>query len=250
MNGMVTDFLVVADQIFILVLLIAVVYAGRIEEVMDTRATRASASLQRTIPALIIAAMQVPITPARIADTEMLLLATGAFFALSFIVARAASKAMSIAPSEKGVYEFAIVFGSVSFMGFPVAQVLLGDESLFYVALFNIVFNILLFSAGIAMLTGEREGGFDPKLLINPGIAASVAGFALFLGSVGIHPLHRCDRSPRRYDDTACDDHRRSDARDAPGAGDGRRLADLGGERRHTHRDPGDLLLPLLSDLF
>ncbi len=188
MESMVTDFLVIADQIFILVLLIVVGYVAASTEVMDPRTTRGLSGLlfNVTIPALIIAAMQVPITPTRLADTEMLLLATGAFFALSFIVARAASKAMSIASSKRGVYEFAIVFGSVSFMGFPVAQTLLGDESLFYVALFNIVFNILLFSAGIAMLTGEREGGFDPKLLINPGIAASVAGFILFLGSVGI----------------------------------------------------------------
>jgi len=36
------------------------------------------------------------------------------------------------------------------------------------------------------MLTGERDGGFDPRLLVNPGIAASVIGFLLFLNSVEI----------------------------------------------------------------
>ena len=93
MESMVTDFLVVADQIFILVLLIVVGYVAASTEVMDPRAIGASGLLFNvTIPALIIAAMQVPITHT-LADTEMLLLATGAFFALSFIVARAASKA-------------------------------------------------------------------------------------------------------------------------------------------------------------
>ncbi|MGB4051865.1 MAG: AEC family transporter, partial [Methanoculleus sp.] len=60
MDSMVTDLLVVADQIFILVLLIAVGYAAASMEVMDTRATRGLSGLlfNVTIPALIIAAMQ------------------------------------------------------------------------------------------------------------------------------------------------------------------------------------------------
>jgi len=188
MSGIATDFLVVADQIFILVLLIAVGYAAVSTKIMDSRATKGLSGLlfNVTLPALIVAAMQVPVTPGRLANTRMMLLATVAFFAFSFVTARATSRALSVSSPKRGVFEFAIVFGSVSFMGFPVAGTLLGDESLFYVALFNLIFNILLFSAGIAMLSGGREGRFDPKLLINPGIAASLAGFILFIGSVEI----------------------------------------------------------------
>lgn len=188
MNGMITDLLIVADQIFILVLLVAAGYVVASAKIMDPRATRGLSGLlfNITIPALIITSMQVPFTPTRLADTGALFMATGAFFALSFVVARVTTRAMSVAPSDRGVYEFAIVFGSVSFMGFPVAQTILGADSLFYVAIFHLVFNVLLFSLGIAMLTGEREGGFDLRLLANPGIAASVIGFFLFLGSVEI----------------------------------------------------------------
>ena len=67
--------------------------------------------------------------------------------------------------------------------GFPSPRRSSGTP-LFYVALFNIVFNILLL--GRYSDAHRGAGGFDPKLLINPGIAASVAGFVLFLGSVGI----------------------------------------------------------------
>ncbi len=186
MSGMIADFLVVADQILILVILIAAGYVAVAAKVLDPRATRGLSALlfNITIPALIVAAMQVPFTPERLGGAETLLIATGAFFALSFAVARIASKAIAIAPQKRGVFEFAIVFGSVTFMGFPVALTLFGEGSLFYVAIFNFVFNILLFSAGIAMLAGEE--GFDPKLLINPGIAASIIGFILFLGSIEI----------------------------------------------------------------
>ena len=188
MSGTVMDLLVVADQILILVLLIAVGYAAVSTKIMDPGATRGLSALlvNVTIPALIIASMQVPFTPERLAGAEILLLATGVLFAFSFALAWAVSKAMQVPPAEEGVLQFAIVFGNVGFMGFPVALTLFGEESLFYVAIFNLVFNILVFSVGIAMLTGGRGKEFDPKLLANPGIAASIIGFALFLGSVEI----------------------------------------------------------------
>ena len=188
MTGMVTDFLVVADQIFILVLLIAAGYVAVSTKILDPRATRGLSGLliNITIPALIIASMQVPFTPERLAGAGTLLLATGMLYVISFALAWAVSKAMRVPAAEEGVLQFAIVFGNVGFMGFPVALTLFGEESLFYVAIFNLVFNVLVFSVGIAMLTGGRGERFDPKLLLNPGIAASVVGLALFLGSVEI----------------------------------------------------------------
>ncbi|MDD4252276.1 MAG: AEC family transporter [Methanoculleus horonobensis] len=188
MNGAVTDFLIVADQIFILVLLIAAGYVAVATKIVDPRATRGLSGLlvNITIPALIVASMQVPFTPERLIGAETLILATGALYVFSFALAWVVSKAMRVPAAEEGVLQFAIVFGNVGFMGFPVALTLFGEESLFYVAIFNLIFNVLVFSVGIAMLTEGRGKGFDPKLLLNPGIAASVVGLALFLGSVEI----------------------------------------------------------------
>ncbi len=188
MNDTVMDFLLVADQIFILVLLIAAGYVAVSTRIVDPRTTRGLSGLliNITIPALIVASMQVPFTPERLAGAETLVLATGALYIFSFALAWAVSKAMRVPPAEEGVLQFAIVFGNVGFMGFPVALTLFGEEALFYVAIFNLFFNVLVFSVGIAMLTEGRGKGFDPRLLANPGIAASVVGFALFLGSVEI----------------------------------------------------------------
>ncbi|KLK88897.1 transporter [Methanoculleus sediminis] len=182
------DFLIVADQIFILVLLIAAGYVAVSAKIVDPRATRGLSGLliNITIPALIVASMQVPFTPERLVGAETLILATGALYVFSFALAWAVSKAMRVPAAEEGVLQFAIVFGNVGFMGFPVALTLFGEDSLFYVAIFNLFFNVLVFSVGIAMLTEGRGKGFDPRLLANPGIAASVVGLALFLGSVEI----------------------------------------------------------------
>jgi len=188
MNGTVMDFLIVADEIFILVLLIAAGYVAVATKIVDPRATRGLSGLliNITLPALIVASMQVPFTPERLAGAETLILATAALYVISLAIAWVVSKAMRVPAAEEGVLQFAIVFGNVGFMGFPVALTLFGEDSLFYVAIFNLFFNVLVFSVGIAMLTEGRGKGFDPRLLANPGIATSVVGLALFLGSVEI----------------------------------------------------------------
>ena len=188
MNDAVMDFLLVADQIFILILLIAAGYVAVTTKIVDPRATRGLSGLliNITLPALIVASMQVPFTPERLAGAETLILATAALYVISLAIAWVVSKVMRVPAAEEGVLQFAIVFGNVGFMGFPVALTLFGEDSLFYVAIFNLFFNVLVFSVGIAMLTEGRGKGFDPRLLANPGIAASVVGLALFLGSVEI----------------------------------------------------------------
>ncbi|WP_243669094.1 AEC family transporter [Methanoculleus chikugoensis] len=167
MNGAVTDFLIVADQIFILVLLIAAGYVAVATKIVDPPGQPGGGSrgllVNITIPALIVASMQVPFTPPSASPgAETLVLATGMLYVFSFALAWVVSKAMRVPAAEEGVLQFAIVFGNVGFMGgFPVALTLFGEESLFYVAIFNLIFNVLVFSVGIAMLTegGRGKGG-------------------------------------------------------------------------------------------
>lgn len=74
-----------------------------------------------------------------------------------------------------------LVFPNVGFMGIPVSEVILGPDSLFYVILFNLPFNLLVFTMGIWLLAHERSRKLDPLLLLTPGLIASIAGLALFL---------------------------------------------------------------------
>jgi len=96
MNGAITDFLVVADQIFIMVLLIGAGYVAISTKIVDPRATRGLSGLliNITLPALSVALMQVPFTPERLAGAETLVLATGALYIIAFAIAWAVSKAI------------------------------------------------------------------------------------------------------------------------------------------------------------
>ena len=153
-----------------------------------------------TLPALIIISMQRSYTAELRDQSLQVLLISSVIYAASFPLAYAATRLYRGAGTpELGVHRFAMCFSNVGFMGFPVAESLLGRESLFIVSIYNIPFQILAFSVGAVMIAGKSG---DPpagksslaasmKVLLNPAIASALIGFALFLGSVGIpDPLY------------------------------------------------------------
>ena len=80
--------------------------------------------------------------------------------------------------SNSGLYSFMIVFGNVGFMGFPVAYAIFGAESMFYVALVNVIFNILAYSVGIVMIS-EKGGNVNFRVLLNATFIASLISFTI-----------------------------------------------------------------------
>lgn len=184
-----TDFFLVADSILILTLLIAAGYASFRTGILNEASLKSLSSLliNVTLPALILVSLQVPVSGALISGGGGIALLSGVYYALSLAIAAAVIGVLRIRGGERGVFAFALVFPNVGFMGFPVIDTLYGSEALFYAVICNLVFNVLVFSVGIMMMTGgEGKGRFEPRLLFNAGIGASLLGLALFLFSVRI----------------------------------------------------------------
>lgn len=185
------DFVGVFDQIVILFLLILTGYAARRFGVLDDRTTSGTCRflVQIALPALIISSMMVPFSADLFSACEEMLLISVVFYAISLVVAWYLPRLLGSSDEERGIYSFLLMFSNTAFMGFPVIQAVFGDEALFYTAIFNLPFNLLVFSVGIFMLTrykGDAGSGFDPKILLNPGIIAVVVGFFFFLFSVNL----------------------------------------------------------------
>ncbi|MCM1268218.1 MAG: AEC family transporter [Bacteroidales bacterium] len=49
-------------------------------------------------------------------------------------------------------YQMLTVFGNVGFIGIPLSSAVLGSESLIYVSIFNLLFNLLIYTFGISLL--------------------------------------------------------------------------------------------------
>ena len=107
-------------------------------------------------------------------------------YALTFFVAWWISRTLTADERKRGVFCFMLMFSNCGFMGYPVLGALLGQEAIFYTAIYNISFNILLYTLGIKLLqSGKNQStGFDWKLIINPGIVASLLGILLFVTGI------------------------------------------------------------------
>ena len=151
-----------------------------------------------TLPALIVVSMQQPFSPELRNQAFRILGISSVVYAASFPLAYAAVAMYRKAGApEKGVHRFAMCFSNVGFMGFPVAESILGHDSLFMVSIYNIPFQLLAFSVGIVMIAGRAKSGdrgnpfASLKVLLNPSIASAFIGFALFLCSARIpDPLY------------------------------------------------------------
>lgn len=134
------------------------------------------------LPAMIISGMMIPLSAEKVRMTYYMLLLSVPAYTLAYIIAILFSKSLIKDISQRGVYQFGLVFSNVGFMGYPVLQAMFGDEAIFFAAIYNITFNILLYTLGIKLMkTGNNEGRtIDWKVFINPGVGASVIGLILF----------------------------------------------------------------------
>ncbi len=134
------------------------------------------------LPALIISGMMIPLTSEKLYNTLYILLISIPTYGFAYCIAVGFSKIFIKDKSQSGVYKFALVFSNAGFMGYPVLGAMFGKEAIFYAAVYNITFNVLLYTLGIKLLktTDDENNKFSLKLLINPGVVASIIGLVLF----------------------------------------------------------------------
>lgn len=91
--------------------------------------------------------------------------------------------------SRRRVLRFSTIFSNAGYMAIPLQQAVLGDEGVFYCAAYIIVFNITLWTYGVAEMSGDKNALSARKILINPGIIGVVIGLCVFLLSLPIPTL-------------------------------------------------------------
>ena len=95
---------------------------------------------------------------------------------LSFI----APWAMRAKRDESGAYAALGLFGNVNFMGIPLSFALFGPDGMFYAVLYNIVFNLLIFSLGMKLI-GGKKAKISARFFFTPVMISAVLAVVLFL---------------------------------------------------------------------
>ena len=87
---------------------------------------------------------------------------------------------------RKKIMKFSAVYSNCGFMGFPVLESLFGKTGILYGSIFVAVFNIFLWTNGVAIFSskGKLDKASLKKIALNPGIITVLIGIILFAFSV------------------------------------------------------------------
>ena len=112
-----------------------------------------------------------------------LITAAALFFIILPLLSLLLTYIMRVKKHQRGLYIFMGTYSNVAFMGMPVIEALCGSTGLFYTAIFNLMFNLSLFTLGVVMMNAGKENGakLNIKALLTPGVLLSVLALVVYL---------------------------------------------------------------------
>lgn len=91
---------------------------------------------------------------------------------------------------ERKVYEAMLVFTNLGFMGIPVINAIYGADAIFYLGIFLVPFNFLVYTYGVILLNEDAEGGkIDIKKAFNPVSIAAIITLCLYFFDIKTHAV-------------------------------------------------------------
>ena len=81
---------------------------------------------------------------------------------------------------------FGSVFANCGFMSLPLQEVMLGADGMLYGSAYVIMFNLVVWSYGVYLISGDKRYIQPKKLFVNPGIAGLLIGLIIFVFSVPV----------------------------------------------------------------
>lgn len=82
------------------------------------------------------------------------------------------------------VLRFATVFSNAAYMGMPLIVAALGSEAAIYASIYNITFNLFLWSFGVYLFTGDKRQTSLWRVLFHPVTISAAIGLLLFLSPI------------------------------------------------------------------
>ena len=83
-----------------------------------------------------------------------------------------------------GVLRFAAIFSNAGFMGLPLEYAILGADGVFFGAMYVVVFNLVCWTWGVAVMCRGAKATNLRSILVNPGTVGVALGLPFFLFSV------------------------------------------------------------------
>lgn len=171
-------------------LLIFVGYLAVRCRALDAEARRNFSSLlvNIVVPAMIINSYMTAFDPEILSNLIRTALVSAGVLVAGLLIALLFTHRMK--DPNRPLIRFAVTFSNAAYMGFPLIEALFGSEGLLYASIFNTFFNILIWTAGVAILDpGARAGNPLRELVKKPALIAVAIGLVIYLGRIPVPTL-------------------------------------------------------------
>ena len=136
------------------------------------------------LPCVIVNGFITERTPEKTTALLISMAAAAILLLISMVVSRVAFRKDEIAA-------FAGAFSNPGFFGIPLIAAVLDSSASFYIAAFIALLNILQWTYGVSLLTGEKSGLEVKKVLKAPFMIAIIIGLILFFGGIPVPSVVR-----------------------------------------------------------
>lgn len=184
--------MVVVQQVLILFFMIIIGFVAKRIKIISNEMNDSMINLvlHVMLPALIMTSMNFDFSPEILVKSGKILVISIVIFSVIIAISFLIPKIVGGEKRQTVIYQYAFIFVNVAYMGYPVVNSVYGKIGVFYTAIFNLPFNLLIWTFGLWILTKDHEefkgqvSSFEIKRFINPAIIAVFIGFFLFLFSI------------------------------------------------------------------
>lgn len=183
---MVENLIIVAEQVGVLFLLMAVGFVlGKLNWLEEKTTSQMSTLLLYVVaPCVVIHSLQVEFTP-----QLMSALLWGCLFLLFQYVALILVSQLTcrrLPRESRSVLRFAQVYSNNVFMGLPLLQAVLGQAASVFVVPSMVAFQLFQWTHGVSLMGGRLS---LKRAVVNPGIISIIIGFFFFLTRITLPPV-------------------------------------------------------------
>lgn len=175
------NFIMIAQQVLVLFILIGVGFACGKKGILTDESSKKITDIVLYVvtPCVMISAFQREFSMHLLGNILITAFCATASIAATVFIAKLIFHDKNTA--RKKVLQFSAIFSNCGFMSLPLQKAILGDDGWFYGSIFVAVFNVIVWSYGLVMMSGDKKQMSVKKLAFNPGIVGVLIALIIFV---------------------------------------------------------------------
>lgn len=175
------NFIMIAQQVLVLFILIGVGFACGKKGILTDESSKKITDIVLYVvtPCVMISAFQREFSMHLLGNILITASCATASIAATVFIAKLIFHDKNTA--RKKVLQFSAIFSNCGFMSLPLQKAILGDDGWFYGSIFVAVFNVIVWSYGLVMMSGDKKQMSVKKLAFNPGIVGVLIALIIFV---------------------------------------------------------------------